>query len=111
MAVNALKKTNVASQSDGFQQAQACLKARFYYTNRVADNLQAEAEKKAAKEAERQRLADIVEEDRRKRYEIVDHVRGQMAIKDAQVYKTVVEEVAEKAQAQFRQQSMRELAE
>jgi hypothetical protein len=52
-----------------------------------------------------------VEEDRRKRYEIVDHVRGQMAIKDAQVYKTVVEEVAEKAQAQFRQQSMRELAE
>lgn len=33
-----------------------------------------------------------------------------MAIKDAQVYKTVVEEVAEKAQAQFRQISMQELA-
>jgi hypothetical protein len=96
MAITPLKKTK-APEGEGPHPNPGVLQARFYYTKRVADNLQAEAEKKAAKEAERQRLADIAEEDRRKRYEIVDHVRGQMAIKDAQEYKTVVEEVAEKA--------------
>jgi hypothetical protein len=75
----------------------------------VSDALQAEAEKKAAKEAERQRLLDIAAEDRRKRYEIVDKVRAEIAIKDAKEYKSVVEEVAMKAQAEFTQTSMLEL--
>jgi hypothetical protein len=41
------------------------------------------AEKKAEKEAERLRVLEIEEEDRRKRYEIVEHVRKQMEKKEA----------------------------
>jgi len=49
--------------------------AKCYYTKRTADILKAIAEKKAEKEAERLRQLAIEEEDRRKRYEIVDHIR------------------------------------
>ena len=57
--------------------------------------------KKAAKEAERVRQQQLAEEDRRRRYEIVDHVRSMQDEKEACVQKSVVQEVAEKAQAEF----------
>ena len=71
--------------------------ARFYYTKRCADKLKAEAEKKAAKEEQRLRLEAIDNEDKRQRYEIVEHVRNLERKKTKGIQKSVVEEVAEKA--------------
>ena len=69
-------KIDVGSDS-GVQREVQTRNARLYYTKRVADTLKAEAMRKAAKEAERQRQIELAEEDRRKRYEIVEHVRKQ----------------------------------
>lgn len=101
--------SHMKSQSDGFtnNEPQAAVwSSKFYYTKRTADILRAIAEKKAEKEAERLRVLEIEEEDRRKRYEIVEHVRKQMEIKEAKQASTVVEDVARKAQKEFLTQSM-----
>ena len=50
-----------------------------------------------------------MDEDRRKRYEIVDHVRLMQGSKDTSVKKTVVQTVSEKAQEEFKQETMKEL--
>jgi hypothetical protein len=88
---------HIKSQSDGFTTEPAQWTSRFYYTKRTADILKAIAEKKAEKEAERLRIQEIEEEDRRKRYEIVDQVRKQIEKKEAIKASTVVEDVARKA--------------
>ena len=77
-----LNKTQT-QQSDGTVTEPALWHCKFYYTKRTADILKAIAEKKAEKEAERLRVLEIEEADRRKRYEIVDHVRRQIEKKDA----------------------------
>ena len=59
------------------QKSEAAWQARLYYTKRCSDTLKAEAVRKAAKEAERLRVLELEEEDRRRRYQVVDHVREQ----------------------------------
>ena len=70
---------------------------KLYYTKRIADLLQIEANTKAEKEAKWARLEALEEQDRQKRFEIVDLVRKQMTIKNAKLNNTVVEDVAFKA--------------
>lgn len=56
-----------------------------------------QAEQDALREAEEERLID----EKRRKYEIVDRIRAEMAIKDAAKQVSLVDSYAQRAQAEF----------
>jgi hypothetical protein len=59
MNITENKNIDIKSENEGAEALTPLWNAKFYYTKRTADILKAIAEKKAEKEAERQRVLEL----------------------------------------------------
>ena len=95
---HATKSVRSSVQSAEIEQAKATmLTLKFHYTRRMADILREEAENRARIQAEKEAIEAAAAEAHRKKYAIVERIKGEMAAKEAAINMSLVDKYAMEA--------------